>query len=90
MGHMKNLFNGEEEVKKEVEDRELPGRRGQMDTHGMAMVVGSMDTHKKCGPRPESRQGTKSRKCIDFRLSKYRSLCFVSYVLLFLHLHLGC
>lgn len=31
MHHMKNLFDGEEEVKKEAEGRELRGRRGQMD-----------------------------------------------------------
>lgn len=32
MGHMRNLFNGEEEIKKKAENRELPGGRGLMDT----------------------------------------------------------
>lgn len=28
MGHVTNVFNGEEEVKKEAESRVLPGRKG--------------------------------------------------------------
>lgn len=54
MGHMRNLFNGEEEIKKKAENRELPGGRGLMDTPGMAVVGGDVDTHKKGEQRPES------------------------------------
>lgn len=54
MGHMKNVFNGEEEIKKEAENRELPRRRGLMDTPGVAVAGGDVDTHKKGGQRPES------------------------------------